>query len=331
MEKFTISVLNKSYKRNIILQLKCINHSQPYTTATITTTSTTTVTTAWIDTLLDKEKKNITTFSSKPPPLYQQNNNINKNVVMLAQFYRSLKTQDMDKIWPFYTTLYQHDLHKKLTRNNYKQLLQLSARQTPSQKHLSRLLTILEDMQHQGHKMRLSEYNQIITWVGGKTVPITKQKHVTEALDWFRLMEQDHIQPCLVTFNTLIHITSQAKDILTAQRLYHAMLAKGIEADQFTYTTLINSMAIIGDTQGVYDMVSRLKEKGQHSFLNNIIAWNTLLSCYYDASLNQKGKVDLEKMEKEDDHDHDLDDDDDDDTEKKRKKIITLFLLILKK
>ncbi|CAO3650724.1 unnamed protein product [Cunninghamella blakesleeana] len=282
----TISFLNKLCTKNTIVQRENILYRQSCTISTNSkTTSNTPISSIeWINAFLDK-KRSISPLT--PKPLYQLDNN--NNVILLAQFYRSLKTQDMNKIWPIYTTLYQYNLHKNLTRNNYRQLIQLSSRQKPpSEKHLSRFLMILEDMQQQGYKIRLSEYSQIISWVGGKTVPISKPKHVNEALEWFRLMEEDNVQPSLVTFNTLIHITSKAKDILTAQRLYHAMLAKGIEADQFTYTTLIHSMALMGDAQGVYDMVSRLEEKGQQSFLNHTVAWNILLTCYYDASLAEK-------------------------------------------
>ncbi|ORZ06466.1 hypothetical protein BCR42DRAFT_427185 [Absidia repens] len=206
---------------------------------------------------------------------------------ILSQFYRGLATQNIDQLWPLYSTMYQHHLHTRLTRNNYRQLVQVTARSAKTQRNLHRLLAIMEDMQTLSIPLRLSDYNIIMKWVGGATVPERRPRHLTDALAWLSTMEQQTspvIEPNVVTYNTLIHVASQANDILTAQRLYHAMLAKGIDADAYTYTTLLHSMATMGDVEGVQEMVARLQRKGlDTTLLHSTVTWNMLLDCYYSA------------------------------------------------
>ncbi|CAO3601337.1 unnamed protein product [Absidia cylindrospora] len=206
---------------------------------------------------------------------------------ILSQFYRGLATQNIEQLWPLYSTMYQHHLHTRLTRNNYRQLVQVTARSPKTQRNLHCLLAVMEDMQTLRIPLRLSDYNIIMAWVGGATVPERRPRHLTDALAWLTTMEQQTspvIEPNVVTYNTLIHTASQANDILTAQRLYHAMLAKGIDADAYTYTTLLHSMATMGDIQGVQDMVTRLQRKGlDTTLLHSTVTWNMLLDCYYSA------------------------------------------------
>ncbi|KAI8067190.1 hypothetical protein BC940DRAFT_319622 [Gongronella butleri] len=97
------------------------------------------------------------------------------------------------------------------------------------------------------------------------------------------LAHQPAIQPQLVTYNILIHTAAMARDILTAQRLYHSMLAKGIRADEYTYTTLLHCMAAMGDDHGVDDMLTHIQRDGNAHLLQNTVTWNVLLTCYYPA------------------------------------------------
>ncbi|KAI8330200.1 hypothetical protein BC941DRAFT_456887 [Chlamydoabsidia padenii] len=194
------------------------------------------------------------TFTSSPSSSQQQQQQLDPcpSSRALSQFYRGLATQNLDQLWPLYSTIYQNNLHTRLTRQNYRQLVLVTARSAKTQRNLHRLLAIIEDMQQLAHPLRLSDYNMIIYWLGGATVPETRPRHLTDALGWLNTMKSS-VEPCVVTYNTLIHVASQANDLLTAQRLYHAMLAKGIHPDTFTYTTLLHCMAFTGDIQGALE------------------------------------------------------------------------------
>jgi pentatricopeptide repeat protein len=135
---------------------------------------------------------------------------------------------------------------------------------------------------------------------------------LTEALGWLTIMETPAagpIEPCVVTYNTLIHVASQANDLLTAQRLYHAMLAKGIQADAFTYTTLLQCMATMGDLQGVEDMLARLETKKLGGLIRNTVTWNMLLDCYY-THVAKYGDIVDERVTIDDNSDGNDDDND---------------------
>ncbi|KAI8078903.1 uncharacterized protein BX664DRAFT_389266 [Halteromyces radiatus] len=258
---------------------------QYYTTTTLTKESGPSM-----NALLDKKLMSPLSLSvnhQEQQPLSSQQRNGRATTNALSQFYRGLSTQNLDQLWPFYSTLYQHQLHTRLTRTNYRRLIQLAAREPKTQKNLHRLLALMEDMQQLGFSLRLSDYNIVMSWIGGATVPEQRGRHLTEALEWMMSMEKQQsptISPSVVTFNTLIHVASQANDIVTAQRLYNSMLAKGIQADAYTYTTLLHSMATMGDVQGVQEMMTRLENKGLGGLLNRTVTWNVLLDCYYGFS-----------------------------------------------
>lgn len=236
---------------------------------------------------------------------------------VLSQFYRGLATQNLDQLWPLYTIIYQANLHTRLTRQNYRQLVLVTTRSAKTQRNLHRLLAVIEDMQQLAHPLRRSDFNMLMYWVGGATVPETRSRHLTEALGWLTTMESPvagPIEPCVVTYNTLIHVASQANDLLTAQRLYHAMLAKGIQADAFTYTTLLQCMATMGDLQGVEDMLARLETKKLGGLVRNTVTWNMLLDCYY-TYVAKYGDTTDEHVTMNDNDDDDDDNEDNDTAE----------------
>ncbi|ORX61388.1 hypothetical protein DM01DRAFT_1121581 [Hesseltinella vesiculosa] len=208
---------------------------------------------------------------------------------LLSLFYNGLASKNIETIWSLYHALYQHKRLADLSRQNFRQVLLILSQAPKSQANLHRLLTIVSDMEYYQVPLRRSEYHSIMRWVGGATVPKPRPKHLSEALQWLAQMErpshphQPAIQPKLVTYNILIHTASQTNDILTAQRLYHSMLAKGIKADVYTYTTLLHCMATTGDVHGVQLMVDRLEREGQSHLLCNTVTWNVLLSSYYSC------------------------------------------------
>ncbi|KAI8083288.1 uncharacterized protein B0P05DRAFT_570635 [Gilbertella persicaria] len=212
----------------------------------------------------------------------------------LADFYRALATQDIDRIWPLYTYLYHNDMLSYLTKRNYYQLFTYTVRSRACQKNLHRLLAIVDDMRMKGYGLRVGEYNAVIHWVGGKTVPTLHTRHLIDALTWFEDMQksswrdeksgqeqhQDPVQPTIVTFNSLIHIAAELSDLRTAQKLYHDMMSRGIEPDRMTYATLLHAMSRIGDVEGMDSMLKDLRQKRLHHVISSTLIWNVLMTGY---------------------------------------------------
>lgn len=213
---------------------------------------------------------------------------------LIADFYRSLSTQDIDRIWPLYTYLYNNDYLNCLTRKNYHNLFVYTIRSRASQKNLHRLNALVDDMRQRGFSLRLSEYNSLINWVGGKTVPHKHPHHLIDALQLFDEMQQpyridentgekiekDVVQPNVATFNSLIHIAAQLLDLRTAQKLYHDMVSRSLQPDQFTYSTLLHAMGKMGDVDGIDRMLDDVRSSGLSSAMNTTIIWNVVMTGY---------------------------------------------------
>lgn len=213
---------------------------------------------------------------------------------LIADFYRSLSTQDIDRIWPLYTYLYNNDYLHCLTRKNYHNLFVYTIRSRASQKNLHRLNALVDDMRQRGFSLRLSEYNSLINWVGGKTVPHKHPHHLIDALELFEEMQQpyrideatgekiekDVVQPNVATFNSLIHIAAQLLDLRTAQKLYHDMVSRNLQPDQFTYSTLLHAMGKMGDVDGIDRMLEDVQSSGPSNVMNTTIIWNVVMTGY---------------------------------------------------
>ncbi|KAI9028911.1 hypothetical protein CLU79DRAFT_518194 [Phycomyces nitens] len=214
--------------------------------------------------------------------------NARSKPVVFAEFYKALATQDIDCIWPVYTHLYSSNYLQHVSRRQYRQMFLSTIRARATQKNLFRLLALIDDMKLCGMNLRLSEYNSLMDWAGGRSVPSKRPHHLTEALALFEEMQSSSkepgghcgIKPSLVTFNTLIHIASQLSDIRTAQRLYHDMIARKIDPDGYTYSTLMYSMGKLGDLNGIERMMTNLRESNLEHLIKNTITWNSLMSSY---------------------------------------------------
>ncbi|KAI8879008.1 hypothetical protein K501DRAFT_336378 [Backusella circina FSU 941] len=219
---------------------------------------------------------------------------------ILADFYRSLATHDMDRIWPIYTFLYNHHLLSTLTRRNYHHLFVYTIHSRPCQKNLHRLSALVEDMKELGFPLKLSEYNALMDWVGGKTVPHVQPHHLTDALQLFEEMQSEELglAPSVVTFNILIHIAAELADMRTAQKLYHDMISRKLRPDIYTYSTLLFAMGKTGDVHGIDHMLKEIKENGLGHLVNNNIIWNTTMAGYACNGLRDKGYRMFEQMMK---------------------------------
>ncbi|KAI8641831.1 hypothetical protein BD408DRAFT_417478 [Parasitella parasitica] len=217
----------------------------------------------------------------------------NKAIVM-ADFYRSLSTQDIDQIWPLYTYLYNNDYLNCLTRKNYQTLFLYTIRSRATTKNLHRLNALVDDMKRQGHFLRLSEYNSLINWIGGKTVKRKQPHHLIDTLQLLDEMQQSYIideatgkkiekvaiQPDLSTFNSLIHIAAQLLDLRTAQKLYHDMISRALQPDHYTYSTLLHAMGKMGDVDGIDRMFDEAKSNGSKKLLDTSAIWNVVMAGY---------------------------------------------------
>lgn len=228
---------------------------------------------------------------------------------LLADIYRSLATQDIDRIWPLYTFLYNNNLLSTLTRKNFYSIFLYTIRSRPCQKNLHRLTALTEDMRKLGIQLRIQEYNALIHWVGGKTVPHKRPHHLLDALQLFDDMQQPEVtdesgqiikknpvQPNVSTFNTLIHIAAQLSDNRTAQRLYHDMVSRGLQPDVYTYTTLLQSMSKMGDVSGMDHMLKDIRQNGLNSMANNTVIWNVVMSGYACNGYKDRAYAMFEQM-----------------------------------
>ncbi|KAG0171247.1 hypothetical protein DFQ28_001120 [Apophysomyces sp. BC1034] len=211
------------------------------------------------------------------PPSTNRPVAVRSKLALLSEFHKSLATQDIDRIWPLYSTLYRHNYLHYLTRRNFHQLFVYTARGRANHKNLRRMLALMDDMKVLGTPLRLSEYNMLMNWVGGRSMVRKQSHHLTTALGIFDEMAKHQIQPDLVSYNTLIHIASQVSDMRTAQRLYHDMVAHGIRPDAYTYSTLIHSMGKMGDVPSIERLLIQIRESG---VANNTITWNAVMASY---------------------------------------------------
>lgn len=228
---------------------------------------------------------------------------MNKATV-LANFYRVLSTQDIDRIWPVYTYLYNNSHLDHLTRKNYHNLFVYTIRSRSCQKNLHRLLALVDDMRRQGHFLRLNEYNALIHWVGGKTVPQKRAHHLLDALKLFDEMQQPYlveqgekvpkepIQPDVTTFNSLIYIATQLSDLRTAQKFYYDMVSRGLTPNQYTYSTLLHAMGKTGDIDGLDQMLKGIKG----NLANTTVIWNVVMSGYADNGLVDRACTMFDQM-----------------------------------
>ncbi|KAF7731828.1 hypothetical protein EC973_008343 [Apophysomyces ossiformis] len=225
-------------------------------------------------------------FPHRPAP-------VRSKLALLAEFQKALATQDIDRIWPIYSTFYRYNYLHYLTRRNFRQLFIYTTRGRASQKNLHRLLALMDDMKMLQMPLRLSEYNVLMNWVGGRAMTRKQLHHLTNAFGLFDELGKRQIQPDVVTYNTLIHIASQVSDMRTAQRLYHDMVARGIRPDAYTYSTLIHSMGKMGDIPSIERLLVQLRE---NDAANNTITWNAVLASYAHNGVYDKAESMFNQM-----------------------------------
>ncbi|KAI8997742.1 hypothetical protein BDB01DRAFT_772252 [Pilobolus umbonatus] len=226
-------------------------------------------------------------------------NKINK-ASLLADFYRALSTQDIDRIWPLYTYIFNNNLLTYLTPQNFHSIFTYTVRNRTSQKNLHRLCALVDDMKARGISLQLSEYNALMDWVGGKTVPHRHPHHLTDALSIFEEMEKTSVtdekgesrtkqpvKPSVFTFNILINIAAHLSDIRTAQKLYHDMLSREMKPDAYTYTPLFYAMSKMGDIDGMDHMLKDIQSTG-FNINDNTIMWNVIMAGYAHNGLKEK-------------------------------------------
>ncbi|GAB5592240.1 hypothetical protein Unana1_07140 [Umbelopsis nana] len=145
-------------------------------------------------------------------------------------------------------------------------------------------------MKAHGMKLRLTEYNALIRWAGGKTVPRPREHHLSEALALLEELQhgsnkdktetiQSNINPDVVTYNTLISVACSVSDLRTAQKLYHEMKARNIQPNIRTYTSLLSALSKVHDISAMETMIEQIRRKGI-SNVDNTVTWNALMTGY---------------------------------------------------
>ncbi|KAM3586117.1 hypothetical protein VKS41_002646 [Umbelopsis sp. WA50703] len=145
-------------------------------------------------------------------------------------------------------------------------------------------------MKAHGMKIRLTEYNTLIRWTGGKTMKRPRGHQLSEALALLEELQQDSIlddngtidfkiNPDIITYNTLISVACSVADLRTAQKLYHEMKARNVQPNIRTYTSLLSALARVHDIRAMEMMVDRIRSKGIPN-VDNTVTWNALLAGY---------------------------------------------------
>lgn len=219
-------------------------------------------------------------------------NSTRSKALLLSTFHKSLGTQDIDTIWPVYRAMHRNNLAHHLSRRLYRNIFLYTIHSKATNQNLQRLLYIIGDMKAHGMKLRLTEYNALIRWTGGKTVPRPREQHLSEALALLDELQQQGssttsstmtlpsgIQPDVVTYNTLISIACSVSDLRTAQKLYHEMKAKNLQPNVRTYTSLLSALARVHDVSAMETMVEQIRKKGIPD-IDNTVTWNALMAGY---------------------------------------------------
>ncbi|KAI9487073.1 MAG: hypothetical protein EXX96DRAFT_64600 [Benjaminiella poitrasii] len=222
--------------------------------------------------------------------------------VILADFYRSLSTQDIDRIWPLYSHLYDNDMLGYLTKKNFYDLFTYIIRSRASRRNLHRLLAVVEDMRQRRVPLWSIHYAALMDWTGGKTVPEKRGYHLTEALRWFDEMQHsggrdedsdekmEPLKPTVAIYNTLIHIAADLKDLRMAQKLYHDMNSKGLRPDRYTCSILLHAMGQLGDVEGMEHMLKEIRRQGLDDATQNTAVWNVMMSGYVRNGLDDRAQ-----------------------------------------
>ncbi|KAG2182977.1 hypothetical protein INT44_005958 [Umbelopsis vinacea] len=225
-------------------------------------------------------------------PTARPMNSARSKALLLSSFHKSLGTQDIDTIWPVYRAMHRNNLAHHLSRRVYRNIFLYTIHAKATIQNLQRLLYIIGDMKAHGMKLRLTEYNALIRWTGGKTVPRPREQHLSEALALLDELQQQGstttssttflssgIQPDVVTYNTLISIACSVSDLRTAQKLYHEMKAKKLQPNIRTYTSLLSALARVHDVSAMETMVEQIRKKGIPN-IDNTVTWNALMAGY---------------------------------------------------
>lgn len=217
-------------------------------------------------------------------------NSTQSKAMLLSTFHKSLGTQDIDTIWPLYVAMHRNGLASHFSRRIYRNIFLYTTRAKATHQNLQRLLYIVSDMKAHGIKIRLTEYNALIRWTGGKTMKRPRGHQLTEALALLEELQQDSIlddhgtidfkiNPDIITYNTLISVACSVADLRTAQKLYHEMKARNIQPNIKTYTSLLSALARVHDVRAMEMMVERIRGKGIPK-VDNTVTWNALLAGY---------------------------------------------------
>lgn len=199
-------------------------------------------------------------------------------------------TQDIDTVWPLYCAMHRSNLSHHLSRRVYHNIFHYTIRSKATNQNLHRLLYIIGDMKAHGMKLRLSEYNALIRWTGGITVPRPREHHLSEALALLEELQQgsimdktgathSKINPDVVTYNTLISVACSVSDLRTAQKLYHEMKARNLQPNIRTYTSLLSALARVHDIGAMETMLEQIRRKGIPN-VDNTVTWNALMAGY---------------------------------------------------
>ncbi|KAI8967083.1 hypothetical protein BDF20DRAFT_840480 [Mycotypha africana] len=238
---------------------------------------------------------------------------------LLANFQRALASTNMDLIWPIYDELYDYGFLQCVSRRVFHYLIKYTINSRATSKNLNRFKTIVEDMLTHGHHLTVSEYNALIHWVGGHTVPQRRPQHFTEAMKIFDEMQQPYVilnvqhqsslgtgierkiakepvGPNAGTFNTLINIAAQISDVKAAQKLYHDMVSRGIPPDTLTYSTLIKALGKIGDVDGIDYLLQRITDQHDEDLIRTTYIWNTIIAGYAFNGLPERAYELFHKM-----------------------------------
>lgn len=124
----------------------------------------------------------------------------------------------------------------------------------------------------------------VVTWnilIGG----YVRQGLGHEALDLFKAMQQEGVEPDTVTFVSTLKACGRSQAIAEGKNIHAIILCAGLERDLFVASALMDMYARCGFLEGARELFDRLETR-------DVVVWNAMVAAYVRRGLGQDG-IDL--------------------------------------
>ncbi|GAA0139642.1 hypothetical protein LIER_01146 [Lithospermum erythrorhizon] len=112
---------------------------------------------------------------------------------------------------------------------------------------------------------------------------------------FFEEMNWMGIEPDVVSYNCLVYVYCQGREVEKARGVMKEMCEKGIDPDVVTYTSLIGGLGLVGQPDKAREVLKEMKEHGCYP---DVAAYNAAIRNYCIAKRFRDAKGLLEEMER---------------------------------